>query len=456
MACRSYWRNNLGSCVLHGQTDRYSFFRGGGLGGRPRTPKDLPLWGRPSGLRVGSGRYDSAGRPDYWEEDRRFEEIDSDEDDGRGVGLQGDILSDKLRFTGIDMGRRRRKYDVPMFSGSSDEREDSNDRAGASLQIALRDKEELLVQKALERIRRAQILGKKNVKLTQPELDALERKRRKEQILKEQAQRRVSESNLKVDQRRRVSNPVRGNTKKAGLIKGRSIGSYMDHDDESPPRSRRGTPPGILVAGQSSVVGFSPLDQYAPSAMSPKHASRRLSRPGSSRVMAQPSYVLPRSDNDRYVASSGSRQDLPTATAANHLRSLPDDPGWLPRPRSSSSVAGSTHPPDPFRYQVYSPSTPQLSPRNNPYNQGRRIVSSPYPDVHYPQTQDGAQWPLTDASLSRGSLLHTRRPDSDSDSPSEDGEDSGAEVDVAQGHQGFDVSARADDSRTFGSRRDLR
>ena len=416
----------------------------------------MPLWGRPSGLRVGSGRYDNAGKSDYWEEDRRFEEIDSDEDDGRGVGLEGDFLSDKLRFTGIDMGRRRRKYDMLVSSGSSDEREDLDDRAGATLQVALRDKEELLVQKALERIRRAQLLGKKNVKLTQPELDALERKRRKEQIMKEQAKRRVSESNLKGDQRRRVSNPIHGNTKNAGSTKGRSRGSYREYDDESPPRSRRGTPPGILVPGQSSVVGFSPLNQYAPSAMPPEHASRRLSRPGSSRMMAQPSYVLPRSGNDRYTPSPESRQDLPMATTANHLRSLPDDPGWLPRPRSSSSASGPTHPLDPFRYQVYSPSTPQLSLRDNHYSQGRRIVSSPYPDARYPQIEDDARWPLTDASSSQRSQPHARRPDSDSDSPSEDGEGNGAQADAAQSHQGFNASTREADSRTFSSRRDRR
>ncbi|KAJ6155062.1 hypothetical protein N7470_005628 [Penicillium chermesinum] len=46
-----------------------------------------------------------------------------------------------------------------------------------AVQLAMRDKEDQLVETALERIRRAQMLGKKNVKLSKRELEALERRR---------------------------------------------------------------------------------------------------------------------------------------------------------------------------------------------------------------------------------------------------------------------------------------
>ncbi|KAL8918495.1 MAG: hypothetical protein Q9208_007302 [Pyrenodesmia sp. 3 TL-2023] len=66
------------------------------------------------------------------------------------------------------------------------------------MQVALRNKEDLLVQQALERIRRAQVLGKRNVKLTQPEIDALERKRRQDEARRT----RVGSGSTQLDKRR--------------------------------------------------------------------------------------------------------------------------------------------------------------------------------------------------------------------------------------------------------------
>ena len=115
-----------------------------------------------------------------------MEELDSDDTDTQGVGLNYEkkrFASDPLHFTGVDMGssRARRSY---AFGDSEDSTEDSamSEVEGTdALQIALRDKEEALVQSALARIRRAQEKGKREVKLNQDELNALENRRKRMQ-----------------------------------------------------------------------------------------------------------------------------------------------------------------------------------------------------------------------------------------------------------------------------------
>ncbi|KAK3168022.1 hypothetical protein OEA41_004468 [Lepraria neglecta] len=212
--------------------------------------------------RSGSGKHTQE-----WDDDGRVEELDSDEDDGQGVGLDGAFLSDELHFTGEDLGRRSRRRKDDDYSGtseSSEESENSDDGAGRTMQLALRDKEELLVQKALERIHRAQMLGKTNVKLTQPELDALQRKRRKELAAKDQAPRRSSALDLKGTDRRRSSGQSSGASKDQKPGKRKSKGYFSGYDGESSSSSRRATPPGILVPGATGVPAFSPLGHYPP------------------------------------------------------------------------------------------------------------------------------------------------------------------------------------------------
>ncbi|KAL2808668.1 PRA1 family protein-domain-containing protein [Aspergillus granulosus] len=58
--------------------------------------------------------------------------------------------------------------------------EDTNSTVAYAVQLAMKDNEEWLVEKALERIRRAHAEGQKNVTLSKRELEALERKRLQE------------------------------------------------------------------------------------------------------------------------------------------------------------------------------------------------------------------------------------------------------------------------------------
>ncbi|KAL4797349.1 hypothetical protein BDV19DRAFT_387518 [Aspergillus venezuelensis] len=71
-------------------------------------------------------------------------------------------------------------YDTFTDGTDYDMYEDSNDTVAYAIQLAMKDNEDWLVEKALERIRRAHAEGHKNVTFTQRELEALERRRLQE------------------------------------------------------------------------------------------------------------------------------------------------------------------------------------------------------------------------------------------------------------------------------------
>ena len=380
-------------------------------------------------MRSGSGKHTQ------WVEDRRFEVIDSDDDIGQGVGLDGVFSSDKLLFTGEDLGRQRRRYEYSSSSESSGYSD--TDRKDGDLQVALRDKEEMLVQNALERIRRAQMLGKKNVKLTQPEIDALERKRRKEEALKDQASHRSSGLKPRGDDRRRSSGPSNMATQGREPIKRKSKGYFSTYEGEPSSGSRRATPPGVLVPG-SGVVGFSSLGQH-PSGQGKSSPSG--SRSSSSHNLTQVSPPTSRGSRQR-LSSGAQTPTLPPPRSPIISRQLPDDAGWTPRPRSASSASGQHHPYDPYQYQVYPPPSSQLPPQHSHYGQSRRIASSPQPEIHYPRIRnDGHTRSPEPSSLRREHSGH-ESPDASDDAegfPSDDDEDEGVQVDVVPYGQSYEV-----------------
>ncbi|KAL4951200.1 PRA1 family protein-domain-containing protein [Aspergillus filifer] len=72
------------------------------------------------------------------------------------------------------------RYDTFTDGTDYDMYDDSNDTVAYAVQLAMKDNEDWLVEKALERIRRAHAEGHKNVTFTQRELEALERRRLQE------------------------------------------------------------------------------------------------------------------------------------------------------------------------------------------------------------------------------------------------------------------------------------
>ena len=364
-----------------------------------------------------------------------------------------------MNFAGADLGRRsqhRKDSDYSDSEQSSERSDISDDGAGRTMQLALRDKEELLVQKALQRIRRAQMLGKTNVKLTQPELDALQRKGRKDQTLEQQVAGKSSSSYGGATERRRGSGQSSSASKDQTSGKRKSKRHFSGYDGESSSGSRRATPPGILATGSTGVPAFSPLGYYPPSTIPQGRSPGSSSRSASSHSLARDSPPIPRSGKQRYSSGPDAPQASHKPRSPLSSRSLPDDPNWTPRSRSSSSATKQAYPPDPFSYQVYSPPMPQMPAH---YTQGRRIVSNPQPDVHYPRIRGEPQARPSESSLQRREQATRVTPDasdSEDDTDSDDDGDDGVQVNVVPYGSGYAVSDRLEGSAKERQRRGLR
>ncbi|MCJ1387801.1 hypothetical protein MMC18_000644 [Xylographa bjoerkii] len=341
----------------------------------------MPPWGRPPGAQKGKGRKEWEREQRDWEQQRRFEELESDSDDGQGVDLDRSFAGDDLHFTGADLGRGHRNRGRQGSSGDSEHSEDVVDYDlgnGSAMQLALRDKEDVLVQRAKERIWRAQAMGKASVKLSPSELDALER-----QLASEQAKIKRPSLKTKSSGERRASGRSSGsqNVVTSTATRRKSRSSLAIGNDRVASDPGQATPPGFLVAGPDGRPIYAPFGYYPPSPVSPYGPlSRPSSRTGSTHSL-QHTPPLPqsqsRSQQKRYFsvpeqqprASSGSR-------GTSSPRPLPDDPDWQPRTRSTSNLAYSS---DLYPYPTYSPPLPQMPIQ---YSQGRRNVSGP--EIGYP------------------------------------------------------------------------
>ncbi len=420
----------------------------------------MPQRGRPSRARQERKRRHWDRQARQWEEYGRFEEVESDDGDGQGVGLdprvvQRHFASDELRFTGAGLGlpsEHRKSYDYGDDSDFSDDDlqdvMDHND--GAAMQVALRDKEELLVRKAMERIRRAQMLGKTNVKLTQPELDALERKRlRATDAGKFKGRPSALPSGGSNDRRSSKGGRALGSRPTAppepNMRKSRA--SLAGYEKDSPPLSSEVVPPGFLIPGPDGVQMYAPLGYYdSPIALS----SRSLSRPGSRSISShdqqqyQHTSPVPQYQHhhqqQRYfsVPENGpSAVRPPSSSSRGSPRPLPDDPNWIPRVRSASSVQPYTV--DPFQYQTYSPPKPQIA---SQHIQGRRNVSGP-PDIQYSSVRRIPPNPyVTNARMATSS---SNPPSPHVQPPIGDGEDHSGESDDGYDDIGRDQDAPVDE-----------
>ncbi|KAK4248181.1 PRA1 family protein-domain-containing protein [Corynascus novoguineensis] len=126
----------------------------------------------------------------WWELGQRVvEELDSDDDvETQGVGpasnaLGRRVISDSLRFTGVDSGirdgntRPRRGYAYQNGEDeTTDESEEDSDEENDVRVPLLDPEEEALADAAMARIRRAQARGKQDVKLSKEELAAYQRR----------------------------------------------------------------------------------------------------------------------------------------------------------------------------------------------------------------------------------------------------------------------------------------
>ncbi|KAL8739419.1 MAG: hypothetical protein Q9190_007779 [Brigantiaea leucoxantha] len=373
-------------------------------------------------------------------QERRFEEIDSDEDDGQGVVLDDSLASDALHFTGADLTPRDYYRFQSQHSHSSDSSESESelpgDGSGRNLQLALRDKEDVLVQKALERIRRAQMLGRPNVELTQREYDALERKSRQDRANQEDT------SGAHSNDRRRISGYGAKESKAGRKRRGASDPALETASSSARPSS---TAPGILVP-EADGLSHTPFGYYQTIVQpDPRSASSSGSRRGTPPV---PSSGQHRSQTSRHSSGSDYPLPYPAARSPPLPRRLPDDPNWIPRPRSASNQP---HSMVSAQHQPRSPPLPQSSSQSG---SARRIVSGPA-QVQYPGMRKPVPMPSSHAASSEPALtqqtyyrepLYEDNGSNDDTDDEDDGENRGVQVNVVpQGH-GYEIYTRSGDS----------
>ncbi|MCJ1295775.1 hypothetical protein MMC34_007339 [Xylographa carneopallida] len=406
----------------------------------------MPPWGRPLGAQEGKRRNERE-RERVWEQQGRFEEVDSDSDDGQGVHLDRSFAGDDLHFTGADLGQGFSNRGRLGPSDGSEHSEDDVDYDlgnGSAMQVALRDKEEVLVQRAKERIRRAQAMGKVSVKLPPSELDALER-----QLASEQAKGKRPTLKTKSSGERRASGRASSSqnvvTSTVARRKSRSsLAIANDRAASDPAQTSQIAAPGFLVAGPDGRPIYTPFGYYPPSPVSPYGpSSRPNSRTGSTHSL-QHTPPLPqsqsRSQQKRYFSVPEQRpQGSSGSRGTSSPRPMPDDPDWQPRARSTSNLP---YPSDLYQYPAYSQTIPQMPVQ---YPQGRRNVSGP--EVGYPNYR-GAQAARPYAATSDPSLLRREysgggdqyEQDNSEDDVDYSEQDEGLQVEVAPYSQNYGMS----------------
>ncbi|OOF96975.1 hypothetical protein ASPCADRAFT_142940 [Aspergillus carbonarius ITEM 5010] len=294
----------------------------------------MPRWGRPPGARVGR----QARRADPWVNDAvRIEEIDSGEEDAY---TRRDVRSLYARQSaGLDedggsrLRRRRMGYDYADEVASVDEvdynlYEDMDSTVAYAVQLAMKDKEERLVDQALERIRRAQKQGQKNVRLSGRELEALERKR--------------VQANRTPDSEYRASTP-RGSPGSNRPLRppespGSKMGAQRSGSSTSSP-SKHGMPSSLSANNAAYAFWAGTLGASAGAQASTRSPSARgASKQTPSRTPLQPAYAP---DRVPLARTSGA---VKTSAFA---RSLPDDPHWVPPHPASYPREPPPYPTDP-------------------------------------------------------------------------------------------------------------
>ena len=329
-------------------------------------------------------------------DDHRFQELYSDDDDNsvHGRRLNPKRSDDFLLQHNIRSGRYSAQSSEEHlaygnhYDSSDEDGEDSGEQSG-SQQVALREQEDLLAQRAQERIRNAKAKGRPTVNLTHDELEALERRFASEAPDRQRKKSAAGSGkgspsgNGAWTRKRSSSRPVGGALTPA---KQRSRGTKRMGEapaaDEA--YSSGAAPPGVMIPGPTGAPVFSPLGYY-----NAQPAAFRAGRGEDSRKsMAGSRYNGPPPTAMQYPVDTSQYRQSRNASNASDVRPLSSssrassstyfsEADYWSRSRSSSNAA-----PYPTEggvplsaYSSYAYPTAAGAPP------GRRVVSGP-PDVN--------------------------------------------------------------------------
>jgi hypothetical protein len=419
----------------------------------------------------------------------RVEEVEDSEDveysvdlDPRAGGRR--FVSDELQFTGIDIGaartRRRRTtntYEEDSYdSGDSDEVEyiaGPSDEFGQDMQLILREKEEMLVEQALERMRRARELGKTNVKLTRAQIDALERAERRQRLAAPPAKAPKSKKGAQTrpklpEKKSSKSDRSSGNSPALKAIEPGRKGKSSTGAREVAMLPYPVLPDETYGIGSGAPM-YTPQGYYAPpTALQGYYApptARSSSRPGSRTASSQslrqqqphspplPPYQHPYQhpyQQGRYYSNPDPYQARPpSAHTAAYPRPDPSDPNWEPRARSTSNLV--SYPVDRYDSTAYSSQAPaplRFDPNDPRFAspQARRVASGP-PDMYPSHSPVRRQPQDTLGPYGNGPIATENYENEDSD------DDAGVLVNVTEEHGGnYGVQTRASANAAAGNR----
>jgi PRA1 family protein 1 len=262
------------------------------------------------------------------------------------------------------------------------------------------DKEEALIQSALERIARARAKGKTNVNLTQEEMEALERRRGQQPeqtppLASPPATPAKNAKGIKAASRSSSTTSLASKTRKrggSGLFGTNSTSPAKSNSKAKvnrKPSAERAlpypvgqAPAGVMVQGPDGQPFYAPIGYYGPPSPEFLRSQTRGSQPGSRSASRSASKHSRRESTPpertaeyaqyplRYLPPGGARPD-----SSGSNRSLPDDIEWHPPPPAGRNRSSSNVPyPPPYPIDYGGALLPAA--------QGRRNVSGP-PDVQY-------------------------------------------------------------------------
>ena len=346
---------------------------------------------------------------------------------------------DELFFNGMDpraSEQRMVEQDDLAYGDDYDYSEEDDyygEGGGAVLHLAPPDSEEALVQRVLERIRRARETGKPNVTLSQEELEAYEtRILRQQQVapavrtpIKSKINSNINSSNSaqrsQRTQQARLSLFAAPKSSKNQKINGWKRPS--SHNRAPAPAPTPAPAPGFMIPGPNGQPTYAPITY---STRTPRPQSGRStsspSRPGSRSASSsshhdknpstppnqshEPPGAFPSGSparGYRDITPPNASKNRPTSSASRRS-SIPDDSDWALRSSRSRSSSSSIHQlslqpvtpyqhhtAEPYQYHVPPQSAPSAIPAQTqspaqPQAQFRRITSSP---------SDGAYVPLS-------------------------------------------------------------